>query len=170
MRRFSFLAALFLLAGTVAHAAPMVRNGSFEADGGFIASPGTAPTLNTLQSWVYNNPGGAAYGRNVQNQNLFYDNGVAPHGVNCGYLQNAGILSQDIEGFEAGKTYEVSLAVNARSSNATSATLTLRLGGDTLIPTTPIGNVDPQGVFSTPWPVYTENWTAPADGTYTLEI
>lgn len=167
MQKQFLLASVIACAGTVAFAAPVVRNGSFEADGGYIIGVGYVSEGNTIQSWTY--AGTGSFGRNKQG-NAFFDNGVNPHGRNVALLQNEGTISQSVSGFEAGKTYDVSLSYNQRAADGTPASITVTLGGDVLVNAVSTAAVDAGGTFDTPFTQVSTTWTAPSDGAFDLEI
>lgn len=169
--RICTLAGAALILASAASAQPLLRNGSFEADGSFLIGVGYTTQGNTIQAWQID---GGNFGRNTQNAGLFYDNGVAPHGRSVGFIQNPGAIHQDVPGFEAGKTYRVSFAANPRANLPDNyvgpSTFQVRMAGDIVLGPITVDAVDAQGVFATPWPTYGFDYTATADGSVNLRF
>lgn len=123
---------------------PIVRNGSFEADGANIKNVGYIVYGNPLSGWVAGNVLGV--GRNTQ-EGPFIDNGVVPDGRNVCVLQNLSAVSQTVGSLAAGRTYRFSMRANGRGTDAPDfGGLRVELNGSILVDTphvTAVGGRNP---------------------------
>lgn len=125
--------------GQAAMALPVVVNGGFEANT-FAIFPGYITTNGPITGWTNNSGGGLNPGGGTP----FADNGVIPQGSNVAFIQNAGNLSQVVNGFEVGKQYLVTYRENARSGNTAVGRVTI--DATTIVGAhnaTPVGGANP---------------------------
>lgn len=134
---------LLLLAGFTATAkADFVTNGNFAPSDGV---PGYGP----VPGWT---EVGATTGSTNFNVSGLWNNGTIPSGTTVGFIQEAGSLSQTLSGLTVGQTYTLSFVDNARDTsgdnccNAT-PTLTVSVGGSTLLGPTMVGSVGDSNPF-----------------------
>ncbi|MCG8461712.1 MAG: PKD domain-containing protein, partial [Holophagales bacterium] len=107
-------------------AVPVIQNGGFEANGSVIqGASGRVDQGNPIAVWQVTDP--ARAGRNTQGY-PYYNNGVNPEGDVVAFIKMLTSLKQTVADFQAGKTYRLSLGVNARAGFPT-PTLQLTLGG-----------------------------------------
>lgn len=120
-----------------------VRNPSFDID----AQPGGVG-YTAITAWDSNS---ALSGLNRAGQ-PFLDNGAVPDGVQVGFMQGNGILSQQIAGLVPGNGYWLQLRYNARSGGV--ATAVVRFAGTQIgaIPAvTPVGGTNAFHNLSVPF-------------------
>ncbi len=157
-------------------AAPVVENGSFEADRYTKWPGGARGNGGKITGWEYTgNAGVNPTWKNPQAQrgpdSAYHDNGKTPHGKQLALLQGPGKLSQKVAGFEKGRRYRVTYWENARLQRRGTLWPELRvtLGGQVIVSThevTPTGKRDD---FSVPfYRVESGPFTAPDDGAYEL--
>ncbi len=139
----------------------MVQNGSFEdsvAPGypGYIAEGGI-PSWHNIQTG-----GGGSYGLNTS-AGPFHDSGDIYNGDNICFLQHAGILYQDVDGFVAGKTYTLRYRENTRGyTGSVNPQLEARVNGVVVDPV--------HEVVRGSYVLHEVNFTSPGTGMYTLEF
>jgi HpiC1 cyclase len=138
--RAAMAAAVVAAAALEADGAPNVVNPSFEADR-FGRFPGSA-ALNggKIQGWTFTgavgvNPWWQDPAVRSGPSHTFDDNGIVPDGRQVAVLQNRCVLSQRIDGFEAGKRYRVTFYENARrrSRSPEPPILEVTLAGQTIV-------------------------------------
>ncbi len=169
---------LCCLAVTIASAAPVVQNGSFEADR-YAVSPGTAAANGkTITGWTYaGNAGLNPVWRNPQAQKgpdaAFYDNGAIPDGKQIALIQGPGSLSQVVPGFEQGKRYVVTLRENGRVQHQGTQwpRLQVTLGGEVIVSAHDVPPVAKKDALDVPFcRVESAVFTAPTSGEFELVI
>ncbi|MBN2506321.1 MAG: immunoglobulin domain-containing protein [Verrucomicrobia bacterium] len=107
---------------------PTIVNPSFEADT-FAVWPGYVNGNGPITGWTsagghgINPAGGSA---------PFGDNGAVPDGAQIAFMQEDGALSQLLNGFVAGRTYQIRYFENARSG-ATRPFLAVTIDGATIV-------------------------------------
>jgi len=158
-------------------AAPVVRNGSFEADG-FGKYPGLARVNGgKITGWRFKgNVGVNPWWQNPAQQkgpvHSYSDNGRFPQGKQVALIQNVGELAQTIDGFEAGKRYVVTYFENARKLNYNPDApprLQVSLGGDVIVSLHPVAPVNDKGERTLPFDfVQSAVFTAPKSGAFDL--
>ncbi len=174
--RMAVLLAFSTLLTTTALAAPLLQNGSFEADR-YAKWPGTAGgNGGKITGWEYaGNAGVNPIWKDPQAQrgpdSAFHDNGKVPHGKQLALIQGPGKLTQKVAGFEKGRRYMVTYRENARIQRRGTLWPQLRvtLGGQVIVSAhevTPVGKRDD---FSIPfYRVESGPFAAPDDGAYEL--
>jgi len=125
---------------------PQVANPSFEADA-VPAFPGYGPITSwTVTGGGINNSGGP-----------FHDNGVIPDGAKIAFIQTDGAMTQVINGFIVGNTYQVRYFENARNccTAGSSPFVEVKIGGVTIVAphaSPPVGGGNPyREVLSDPF-------------------
>ena len=157
---FAMLIAMMIVSS--AFASISITNSSFEAD-----AVGNAPGYcATISGWTTTDGG---HGLNNAAICDFADNGIVPDGKNVAFIQNAGSLSQDISGLEAGKTYELVYRENSRAYSI-APIVNVTLGSETIVDDHPVIPVETAGSHSARYAVVTARFTVPASGTYTLSF
>ncbi len=169
---------LFTLALALnAAAAPVVKNGSFEADR-FSRWPGLARgNGGRITGWRYKgNVGVNPLWKDPQRQrgpiSPYFDNGRIPDGKQVALLQNVCELSQRVAGFEAGKKYVVTYYENARRLNffpSAPPRIRVLLGGKEVVSLHAVRPVDEKHAHATPFD-YVESavFRAPRSGAFEL--
>lgn len=89
----------------------VVINPSYEASGTIIPGVGYMQP-DPMAGWAFS---GAGFGVNVPGRDPFSDNGVNPDQDTVLFMQNAGAVTQTLNGLTAGNKYTVLLWVNARN-------------------------------------------------------
>lgn len=166
-----------LVAGIVC-AAPVVQNGSFEADR-YGKSPGLAVANGKrITGWEYvGNAGINPVWKDPQGQkgpdSPFYDNGALPDGRQLAIIQGPGRLSQKVSGFEAGKGYIVTLWENARVQRQGTQwpRVQVTLGGEVVVSAHEVRPIAAQNAFDVPfYRVESATFIAPRSGEFELVI
>jgi len=116
-------------------------NPSFEADT-FTAFPGYISGNTPITGWTATIPTGAGINP-AAGQSPFANNGVIPDGTQVAFIQADGCaLSQMLSGMVVGRTYYLVFYENARAGYP-APSLTVTLGGETIVPT----HVVPSGAY-----------------------
>lgn len=164
------------LTTSTALAAPVVENGSFEADRYTKWAGAARNNGGKIIGWEYaGNAGINPIWKAPQAQrgpdSPFHDTGKVPDGKQLALIQGPGKLSQKVAGFEKGRRYMVTYRENARIQRQGTLWPELRvtLGGQVIVSAhevTPIGKRDD---FASPfYRVESGPFTAPDNGTYEL--
>ncbi len=158
-------------------AAPVVNNGSFEADR-FGRAPGLAGVNGgKITGWRFKghvgvNPWWQDPARQQGPVHSFSDNGRFPHGKQVALIQNVGELAQTIDGFEAGKRYVVTYFENARKLNYdpdAPPRIQVSLGGEVIVSLHPVAPVNDKNERTLPFDfVQSAAFTAPKSGAFDL--
>lgn len=169
MRRLFVIAGLFLAcaAAAPAWAAPTIVNPSFESDDR-SDNPGVG--YGPITGWT----GGS--GTNDASQPFQAESGSAiPDGVLVAFQQGVGTLSQNVSGFETGKTYQLTYRENSRGNSPGQPDIEVRLDGLTIVPRhfvakTPVYSTVTSGPFTYTGVTGTgvlalQNFTPATDGT-----
>lgn len=145
---------LFFLGGV---AAQHVRNGSFELDR-FTNTPGLAIANGGIQHWacignVGINPLWHAPGRDEDPLQPFLDNGRIPDGRQVAFIQNIGVLRQQVSGLRKGTVYVIRYAENARRHRGTKRPprLAVLAGDRVVVPDHAVQPVDALDRFDKPY-------------------
>jgi len=109
--------------------APIVSNGSFEAD-----DVPEWPGYGAITAWT----GGSG----INDGGPFGDNGVIPDGAKLGFIQGTKALSQQLTGLEAGAEYVLAFYYNARNCCGGTIGFTVSVGGEEL---GSVSDVEPVG-------------------------
>jgi hypothetical protein len=122
---------------------PTIANPSFEADT-FTVWPGYVNGNGPITGWT--SAGGA--GINPAGGSApFADNGTVPDGTQVAFIQEDSALSQMINGFQVGRSYQIRYFENARNCcGGTVPYLEVRIGGQTLVAAhwvSPVGGSNP---------------------------
>jgi hypothetical protein len=119
---------------------PEIANPSFEADT-FAVFPGYVSGNGPITSWT------ALGGHGVNPGTFggpFSDNGTIPNGTKVAFMQQDGPLSQVINGFIVGASYQIRYFENARNGGVPACEV--KIGGNTIVAThlvTPVGGSNP---------------------------
>ncbi len=113
---------------------PTIVNNSFEADT-FTAYPGYVRDNTPITGWA--SAGGA--GINPASGSPFADNGTIPDGIQVAFIQDDSVLSQVVNGFVIGKSYQIRYLENARNGNLPSLAVTV--GGNVVVAEHPVSSV-----------------------------
>ncbi|HSH16920.1 MAG TPA: immunoglobulin domain-containing protein, partial [Verrucomicrobiae bacterium] len=105
---------------------PAIANPSFEADT-FTVFPGYVSGNGPITGWA--SAGGA--GINPGGGSPFADNGAIPDGTQVAFIQEDSALSQVVDGFVVGRTYQLRYYENARNGNR--PYLAVAVGGNTVV-------------------------------------
>jgi len=138
-----------------------VANPSFEADN-FPTNPGyvgSGQNPAEITGWL------GTGGRGVNGGGAgvpFADNGVIPDSSQVAFIQGAGSLSQDLNGFNVGDLYWVQGFANARNCCGDTPTVSVTLGATTLLPETTLLPVEAAGSRTLPYYFVNLPWTADA--------
>lgn len=140
---------LFLALASMSARADIVTNGNFVASNPVF--PGyTTSTQNVIAGWT----GTGNTGSTGFNTGGFWNNGTLPSGITTtGFIQGTGSLSQTLTGLVPGQSYTLSFMDNSRNlagdncCNAT-PTLTVLLGGSTLLGPTAVTAVGDSNMFA----------------------
>ena len=145
------------LASMPAVAAPIVLNPNFNADDIASDNAYNGGNLFYIQNWSPTH-----YASNTNTDPQQYDNGSAAGQTVVGFLSGAGTsLSQVVSGFIAGRTYEISVGVNARSSVKANPTFQILAGNAQVYAPATLAPVDPAGTFSTAFtPIQSDTFIA----------
>ncbi|WP_254506951.1 GEVED domain-containing protein [Anatilimnocola floriformis] len=111
--------------------APLVANPSFELPPIPAGFPGYQ---GTIAGWTLN---GSGHGINpaADNSAPFLNGLAAPAGSRVAFIQGGGnSISQNVSGFDVGRTYELTLQINERGSGAVIARPYVRVNGNIAIP------------------------------------
>ncbi|NOY81862.1 MAG: hypothetical protein GXP31_12775 [Kiritimatiellaeota bacterium] len=140
-----------------AGAAPEVRNGSFELDR-FTKTPGLAIPNNGIRAWkcrgnVGINPLQSEGADAVPALRPFLDNGRIPDGRQTAFIQNIGVLRQQVKGFRVGASYVVRYFENARRHRRTRRwpRLAVLVGEKVVVPDHGVRPVDAVDQFEKPY-------------------
>jgi len=132
------------LASAPALAAPIVLNPNFTLDDTAANTAYNGGKPFYVQNW---SPGG--YASNSNTDTPQFDNGTAGGQTVVGFLSGVSSLSQVVQGFIAGRTYSVSVGVNARAGVPTRPTFQISADDAQIYGPTVLAAVDPAGTFST---------------------
>ncbi|MBM3497071.1 MAG: hypothetical protein FJX74_00210 [Armatimonadetes bacterium] len=169
---------LACLLPTLAAAAPVVQNPSFEADR-YTAWPGTAAANGkAITGWTYTgNAGVNPLWKDPQAQkgpdSPFHDNGAVPEGRQLAFIQGPGRLSQVVSGFERGGRYMVFLRENTRLQRQGTQwpRVQVTLGGELVVSAHDVTPIAKKDAFDVPfYRVESAVFAAPRDGEFELVI
>lgn len=149
--------AMTALASISAVAAPVVLNPNFTANDQAANNAYNGGALFYIQNWSPTN-----YASNTNSDPMQYDNGTAGGQTVVGFLSGASTsLSQVVNGFVVGRTYEISVGANARSSVKTNPTFRILADNAQVYAPTTLTPVDPSGRFSTAFtPIQSDSFIA----------
>ena len=146
-----------------ASAAPVIVNGSFEADGGDLKGVGYMSQGNPLSGWEPTTLYGV--GRSTLGA-PFFESGTVPDGRFVCVIQNPNAISQVVGGCEAGHVYELSVRANARTADAPNVGgMRVTFNGAVLVD---VPRMEPV-TGAAPYHAYTARFRA-GDGSYELRI
>ena len=120
---------------------PQIANPSFETDT-FTVFPGYVSGNGPITGW------NALGGHGVNPGTFggpFTDNGAIPDGTKAAFLQADGAMSQIVNGFIVGNSYQVRFFENARTGG-TAPACEVKVGGNTIVSAhivTPVGGANP---------------------------
>lgn len=138
---------LGMMGPTAAHAGPIVLNPDFETPDEDLNGTYNSGSKFWLSNW---RPVGFASNSAADPDQ--YDNGSARGHTIVGFLSEAGrSLSQVVNGFDVGTSYQVSVYANARARVVALPTFTILVGDTEVLSPTTLTNVDPDGTFTHPF-------------------
>jgi len=131
---------------------PQIVNPSFEADS-FAVFPGYVSGNGPITGWNALGGHGVNPGTTFS---PFADNGTIPHGTKAAFLQADGAMSQVVNGFIVGNSYQVRFFENARNCcSGTAPFVEAKIGGVTIVAphaSPPVGGSNPyREVLSDPF-------------------
>ncbi|MCC7494896.1 MAG: hypothetical protein IT204_21275 [Fimbriimonadaceae bacterium] len=170
MKRFGWRVGLAALLLWPLWAAPVLENGSFEADA-YTVTPGTAAgNGKVITGWQY---GGTAGLNPLRGSNApYWDNGQLPHGKQLALIQGPGHLRTSFPA-QAGRRYRLLYRENARVQRRGEQWPTARatLGGQEVVSPHEVTPVTGPDDFKVPFYRVVSAWhTAAADGPLELRI
>lgn len=136
---------------------PVVLNPNFTADDTAANTQYNNGNKFFVQNWT---PSG--YASNSNTDTPQYDNGRAGGNSVVGFLSGASSsLSQVVQGFVAGRTYQISVGANARVQPQTKPTFTIRADNQQVLVPATLNSVDPLNTFSTAFtPIQSDTFVA----------
>ncbi len=142
---FAGLAAVFGAALTAAPALadPVVLNPNF------TINDTAANTANNSGQFFLTNWTPVGYASNSKADSGQFDNGKPGSQTVVGFLSGVSSFSQVVQGFIAGRTYRVSVGVDARATPTTRPTFQISADSVQIYGPTRLTEVDPAGTFST---------------------
>lgn len=152
------LAAFVAMAlASTASATPVVLDPNFTVNDTASNASFNSGNLFFVQNWTPAN-----FASNTNTDSGQYDNGAAGGQTVVGFLSGAGAsLSQVVNGFIVGRTYQVSVGANARSSVKTNPTLRILADSTQVYGPTALAPVNLAGVFSTAFtPIQSDTFVA----------
>ena len=143
---FAGLAAAFAvaLACAPAIAAPIVVNPNF-----LLNDTASDNAYNGGKPFYVQNWSPSGYASNSNTDTPQFDNGKPGSQTVVGFISGVSSLSQVVQGFIAGRTYRVSVGVNARAGIPTRPTFQISADNAQIYGPTLLTAVDPAGTFST---------------------
>ena len=137
--------AMTTIASISAIAAPVVLNPNFTANDQAADDAYNGGALFYIQNWSPTN-----YASNTNSDPKQYDNGKAGGQAVVGFLSGPSTsLSQVVNGFVVGRTYEIAVGANARSSVKTNPTFRILADNNQVYAPTTLTPVDSAGTFNT---------------------
>jgi hypothetical protein len=91
-----------------------IPNPSFETDS-FAVAPGFISDNAPITGWTTDNPAGAGLNP-AGGESAFADTGAIPQGTNVAFIAAGTTLSTTVSGLTSGKTYKITLQVNATTN------------------------------------------------------
>ncbi len=145
------------LASAPAVADPVVLNPNFVTNDTAANNSYNNGNLFYVQNWSPNN-----YASNTNTDPQQFDNGRAGTNTVVGFLSGASTsLSQVVQGFVVGRTYRVSVGVNARSQPETLPTFTIRADNQQILAPTTLTPVNAYNTFTTAFtPIRSDTFVA----------
>jgi len=149
--------AAIALAPMPAAADPVVLNPNFTVNDTASDNAYNGGKPFYIQNWTPTN-----YASNTVADAQQYDNGSASGQSVVGFLSGAGTsFSQVVNGFVVGRTYEISVGANARSSVKANPTFRILANNAQVYASTTLAPVDPAGTFSTAFtPIQSDTFIA----------
>lgn len=163
-----------VLAAGAAHAVPVIVDPNFsDVDTSMNPKTGSVRTFNS-SGYKFNVPGWTANlnsvsttgatsfdGQSQFNVNAYWNNGALASGMTvAGFLANSGdSMSQAVNGFTIGDTYQISVLANARSGQTGAPVLDISASGSSAS-SFELSPVDPTGTAATPFQTKLYNFTA----------
>jgi len=149
--------AAITLASMPAVADPIVLNPNFTANDTALNNAYNGGNPFYIQNWTPKN-----FASNTQTDPQQYDNGLPSGQTVVGFLSGTGTsLTQVVNGFLVGRTYQISVGANARASVKSNPTFSILADNAQVYAPTTLAPVDPAGTFSTAFtPIQSDTFIA----------